>query len=93
MRLANPSQFLLVNILSWSRGFIADLWDPETFDDLIHYFKYASSAYSPVCMRPNGNTLVLQVCKALKSDGSQLNSSVNAVWKPLERCPRLYRAR
>ncbi|KAF7335481.1 Lipase-3 domain-containing protein [Mycena venus] len=32
----------------------------EAFDELTHYFKYASSAYSPVCMRPNGNTLVLQ---------------------------------
>ncbi|KAJ7503332.1 alpha/beta-hydrolase [Mycena galericulata] len=33
---------------------------PDTFEELVHYFKYASSAYSPVCMRPNGNTLVLQ---------------------------------
>ncbi|KAF7375566.1 Lipase-3 domain-containing protein [Mycena sanguinolenta] len=32
----------------------------QTFDELTHYFKYASSAYSPVCLRPNGNTLVLQ---------------------------------
>ncbi|KAJ7183611.1 alpha/beta-hydrolase [Mycena filopes] len=32
----------------------------ETFDELVHYFKYASSAYSPVCLRPNGNKLVLQ---------------------------------
>ncbi|KAJ7149814.1 alpha/beta-hydrolase [Mycena crocata] len=32
----------------------------ETFDELVHYFKYASSAYSPVCLRPNGNALVLQ---------------------------------
>ncbi|KAF7327305.1 Lipase-3 domain-containing protein [Mycena kentingensis (nom. inval.)] len=32
----------------------------ETFTDLVHYFKYASSAYSPVCLRPNGNVLVLQ---------------------------------
>ncbi|KAJ6477524.1 alpha/beta-hydrolase [Mycena sanguinolenta] len=32
----------------------------QTFDELTHYFKYASSAYSPVCMRPNGNILVLQ---------------------------------
>ncbi|KAJ7616865.1 alpha/beta-hydrolase [Mycena polygramma] len=33
---------------------------PETYDELVHYFKYSSSAYAPVCMRPNGNTLVLQ---------------------------------
>ncbi|KAJ7692125.1 alpha/beta-hydrolase [Mycena rosella] len=32
----------------------------ELFDELYHYFKYASSAYSPVCLRPNGNALVLQ---------------------------------
>ena len=33
----------------------------DLYDDLVHYFKYASSAYSFVCLRPNGNTLVLQV--------------------------------
>ncbi|KAK7055883.1 lipase-3 domain-containing protein [Favolaschia claudopus] len=33
---------------------------PDTYEELTHYFKYASSAYSPVCLRPNGNTLVLQ---------------------------------
>ncbi|KAJ7266544.1 alpha/beta-hydrolase [Mycena rebaudengoi] len=32
----------------------------DTYEELVHYFKYASSAYSPVCLRPNGNTLVLQ---------------------------------
>ncbi|KAJ7189503.1 alpha/beta-hydrolase [Mycena pura] len=32
----------------------------ETFEELVHFFKYASSAYSPVCLRPNGNVLVLQ---------------------------------
>ncbi|KAF7311869.1 Lipase-3 domain-containing protein [Mycena indigotica] len=32
----------------------------DIFADLLHYFKYASSAYSPVCLRPNGNALVLQ---------------------------------
>jgi len=31
----------------------------ELYNDLVHYFKYASSAYSFVCLRPNGNTLVL----------------------------------
>ncbi|TFK73240.1 alpha/beta-hydrolase [Pluteus cervinus] len=29
-----------------------------TYDDLVHYFKYASSAYVPVCPRPNGKHLV-----------------------------------
>lgn len=29
--------------------------------DLVHYFKYASSAYSPVCPRPNGMKLVMPV--------------------------------
>jgi predicted lipase len=33
----------------------------DLYDDLVHYFKYASSAYSFVCPRPNGNTLVLQL--------------------------------
>ncbi|KAF9459039.1 alpha/beta-hydrolase [Collybia nuda] len=32
---------------------------PNVFKDLVHYFKYASSAYSIICPRPNGNTLVL----------------------------------
>ncbi|KAJ6615874.1 alpha/beta-hydrolase [Mycena sp. CBHHK59/15] len=32
----------------------------NTYEGLVHYFKYASSAYSPVCLRPNGNALVLQ---------------------------------
>ncbi|KAF8575204.1 alpha/beta-hydrolase [Ramaria rubella] len=29
-------------------------------DNLVFYFQYASSAYSIVCLRPNGNTLVLE---------------------------------
>jgi len=29
--------------------------------DLVHYFKYASSAYSLVCPRPNGSKLVIQL--------------------------------
>ncbi|KAF8507970.1 alpha/beta-hydrolase [Hysterangium stoloniferum] len=34
---------------------------PEaTFDDLVFYFQYASSAYSTFCLSPNGNTLVAQ---------------------------------
>ncbi|KAJ3724951.1 alpha/beta-hydrolase [Lentinula guzmanii] len=28
------------------------------FDQLVHYLKYASSAYTPVCPRPNGSTLI-----------------------------------
>ncbi|GLB44783.1 putative lipase (class 3) [Lyophyllum shimeji] len=30
-----------------------------TYKQLIHYFKYASSAYNLICPRPNGQTLVL----------------------------------
>jgi hypothetical protein len=33
----------------------------DTYGDLVHYFKYASSTYVLVCPRPNGNTLVLNV--------------------------------
>ncbi|KAJ4000028.1 alpha/beta-hydrolase [Lentinula boryana] len=28
------------------------------FDQLVHYLKYASSAYTPVCPRPNGSMLI-----------------------------------
>lgn len=38
---------------------------PELYEDLVHYFKYASSAYQPICLRPNGNTLVSQVASLL----------------------------
>jgi hypothetical protein len=37
----------------------------ELYEDLVHYFKYASSAYQPICLRPNGNTLVSQVASLL----------------------------
>ncbi|KAF8645887.1 hypothetical protein AX16_007545 [Volvariella volvacea WC 439] len=33
---------------------------PSLYDDLVHYLKYASSAYVPLCPRPNGKTLVTQ---------------------------------
>lgn len=33
----------------------------DLLEELVHYFKYASSAYSPICLRPNGNHLVLAV--------------------------------
>ena len=33
----------------------------DLYHDLVHYFKYASSAYILVCPRPNGNSLVMQV--------------------------------
>ncbi|KAF9496685.1 alpha/beta-hydrolase [Pleurotus eryngii] len=32
---------------------------PALYDNLVHYFKYASCAYVPVCPRPNGRHLVL----------------------------------
>ncbi|KAF5362359.1 hypothetical protein D9756_002795 [Leucocoprinus leucothites] len=32
---------------------------PELYHDLVHYFKYASSAYSAICLRPNGKKLVM----------------------------------
>ena len=35
------------------------------YEDLVHYFKYASSAYQPICLRPNGNALVSQVASLL----------------------------
>ncbi|KAF5389421.1 hypothetical protein D9757_004357 [Collybiopsis confluens] len=31
------------------------------FDELLHYLKYASSAYSPICPRPNGSILIAHV--------------------------------
>ncbi|KAL0574308.1 hypothetical protein V5O48_007646 [Marasmius crinis-equi] len=36
----------------------------DTFNDLVFYFQYASSAYVDSCARPNGNTLVLQIDEA-----------------------------
>ena len=33
----------------------------ELYENLVYYFKYATSAYSPVCPRPNGNSLVMEV--------------------------------
>ncbi|KIJ55296.1 hypothetical protein M422DRAFT_41300 [Sphaerobolus stellatus SS14] len=33
----------------------------SVYDNLVYYFKYASSAYSPICIRPNGNTLVIYI--------------------------------
>ncbi|KZP24470.1 alpha/beta-hydrolase [Athelia psychrophila] len=32
----------------------------DVYADLVYYFKYASSAYSEICLFPNGNTLVQQ---------------------------------
>ncbi|EKM82241.1 hypothetical protein AGABI1DRAFT_112309 [Agaricus bisporus var. burnettii JB137-S8] len=32
---------------------------PALYQDLVHYFKFASSAYSVICPRPNGKKLVL----------------------------------
>lgn len=31
------------------------------YNDLVYYFKYASSAYSATCAKPNGNTLIEEV--------------------------------
>jgi hypothetical protein len=31
------------------------------YHDLVHYFRYASSAYTAVCPRPNGQHLVFPV--------------------------------
>jgi hypothetical protein len=33
----------------------------STFNDLVFYFQYASSAYSDICLKPNGNTLVTMI--------------------------------
>ncbi|KAJ7051985.1 alpha/beta-hydrolase [Mycena amicta] len=56
--MSNPLQSPMV-ILSALRILLRSR-QTDTFADLLHYFKYASSAYSPVCLRPNGNVLVLQ---------------------------------
>ncbi|PPQ63563.1 hypothetical protein CVT24_004860, partial [Panaeolus cyanescens] len=37
----------------------------EKYEELFHYFKYASSAYSAICLRPNGNHLVLHISNAV----------------------------
>lgn len=52
----NLTMFVLDYLLSTSFMFQSVL-----YHDLIFYFKYASSAYSTVCLRPNGNHLVLPV--------------------------------
>ncbi|KAJ7052001.1 alpha/beta-hydrolase [Mycena amicta] len=56
--MSNPPQSPMV-ILSSLRILLRSR-QTDTFADLLHYFKYASSAYSPVCLRPNGNVLLLQ---------------------------------
>jgi len=33
----------------------------DVFDQLVHYLKYASSAYSPLCLRPNGSALITHI--------------------------------
>ena len=33
----------------------------DLYNDLVYYFKYASSAYTAPCLRPNGNHLVIEV--------------------------------
>ncbi|KAH8929916.1 alpha/beta-hydrolase [Atractiella rhizophila] len=35
--------------------------DQSVYDELLYYFRYASSAYGDSCAKPNGNTLVLQI--------------------------------
>lgn len=40
----------------------------DVYDNLVFYFKYASSAYSDTCAKPNGNTLVTEVRQLLCSD-------------------------
>jgi len=39
--------------------------DPDKYEELVRYLKYASSAYSPICPRPNGNKLILQISNPL----------------------------
>jgi len=42
---------------NWDPGSIV----PDLYLNLVYYFKYASSAYTVLCPRPNGNHLVLQL--------------------------------
>ncbi|KAK0439013.1 alpha/beta-hydrolase [Armillaria borealis] len=46
---------------------IKDLRDisPDILEDLIFYFKYASSAYTPFCPRPNGRNLVTEISNSV----------------------------
>jgi len=37
----------------------------DLYNDLVYYFKYASSAYTALCLRPNGNHLVIEVSNPL----------------------------
>lgn len=37
----------------------------RTYDELVHYYKYASSAYVPFCPRPNGQLLVTRLSNML----------------------------
>ncbi|SJL17037.1 uncharacterized protein ARMOST_20578 [Armillaria ostoyae] len=38
---------------------------PDILEDLIFYFKYASSAYTPFCPRPNGCNLVTEISNSV----------------------------
>ncbi|KAK0207842.1 hypothetical protein DFS33DRAFT_1299536 [Desarmillaria ectypa] len=38
---------------------------PDILQDLIFYFKYASSAYTPFCPRPNGRNLVTEISNSV----------------------------
>jgi len=45
---------------------VGSIVDSKTYQDLVHYFKYASSTYiTPICPRPNGNTLVLNFSNSI----------------------------
>lgn len=70
MSIMSPPETTTVNGKSVSSGnirsniFLNDhAWTPflELYDDLVFYFRYASSAYITVCPRPNGKHLCMQV--------------------------------
>jgi hypothetical protein len=46
----------------------------EKYEELVRYFKYASSSYALICPRPCGNTLVTPVRSSSSSHDTRLRS-------------------
>jgi len=60
----------------------------ELFHELVHYFKYASSAYVPLCPRPNGKHLVSPVCPLV--DAFDFAYKPDLACESIDGYPRIY---
>ncbi len=60
----------------------------ELFHELVHYFKYASSAYVPLCPRPNGKYLVSPVCPLV--DAFKFAYKHDLACESIDGYPRIY---